>query len=164
VPLIASLVLLALAVLPLPASAWNNPGHMLRIIADNSSFMPRNYRKKRWDDVTVQCWIPARLCTKLDLFSQRLNVPREQGLETLLRLLLEEKKRELGTWSEAESMGYVSSVHFFDSSQSILPCAFLGNFLSMRSYSTGCFGSCTLSFATLVAKTHSPSIKRARRN
>jgi hypothetical protein len=29
VSLIASLVLLALAVLPLPASAWNIPGHML---------------------------------------------------------------------------------------------------------------------------------------
>jgi hypothetical protein len=29
VPLIVSLVLLTLAVLPLPASAWNIPGHML---------------------------------------------------------------------------------------------------------------------------------------
>ena len=48
--------------------------------------------------MTVQCWIPVRLCTKLDLFSQRLNVSREQGLETLLRLLLEEKDQlaELG--------------------------------------------------------------------
>jgi hypothetical protein len=29
VPLVASLVLITLAVLPLPASAWNIPGHML---------------------------------------------------------------------------------------------------------------------------------------
>ena len=41
-------------------------------------------RKKRWDDVTVTGWIPARLCTNLDLFARKLNMTRRQALEVVL--------------------------------------------------------------------------------
>ena len=60
--------------------------------------MAKDYRQKRWDDVTVSCWIPARLVTKLDLFALRLKADRASALESLLRLFLEEdgQKAELG--------------------------------------------------------------------
>ena len=41
-------------------------------------------RKKRWVDVTVTGWIPARLCTNLDLFARKLNMTRRQALEVVL--------------------------------------------------------------------------------
>ena len=46
----------------------------------------------------VSCWIPARLCTKLDLFALRTKSDRASALESLLRLLLEKqgKQAELG--------------------------------------------------------------------
>jgi hypothetical protein len=54
------------------------------------------YRKKRWDDVTVLD--SGAALHKIRFVSQHLKVSREQGLETLLRLLLEEKgeQAELG--------------------------------------------------------------------
>jgi len=41
-------------------------------------------RKKRWDDVTVRGWIPARLCTNLDLFARKLNMTWRQALQTVI--------------------------------------------------------------------------------
>ena len=47
-------------------------------------------RKKRWDDVTVTGWIPARLCTNLDVFARKLNMTRRQALEVVLCSVLAE--------------------------------------------------------------------------
>jgi hypothetical protein len=48
-------------------------------------------RKRKWDDVTVSAWIPANLCTKLDLLAMRLKITRRQALEIVLCSILNEK-------------------------------------------------------------------------
>ena len=54
-------------------------------------------RRKRWDDVTIAGWIPAALCTKLDIFARKLNLDRRQALEIVLCAVLaaDEFLREL---------------------------------------------------------------------
>jgi hypothetical protein len=48
-------------------------------------------RRKRWDDVTVTGWIPARLCTKLDVFARRMKLDRRQALEIVICAVLAEE-------------------------------------------------------------------------
>ena len=45
--------------------------------------------RKHWDDVTVTCWIAAKLCTRVDLIAGRLRVNRREALERLLPVFLQ---------------------------------------------------------------------------
>ena len=63
----------------------------LGAIAYNRRIMCEPKRRKKWDDVTVTAWIPARICTSLDVFARRLNMDRRQALEIVLCSILPEK-------------------------------------------------------------------------
>jgi hypothetical protein len=45
------------------------------------------FKRKPWDAVTVSAWIPARLCTKLDLLALRLT--RNEALGLFLSVVLQ---------------------------------------------------------------------------
>ena len=55
---------------------------------DRDSIMDE-FKRKPWDAVTVSAWIPARLCTKLDLMALRLRLTRNEALGLLLSVVLE---------------------------------------------------------------------------
>src|SRR5215472_2708611 len=55
---------------------------------DRDSIMDE-FKRKPWDAVTVSAWIPARLCTKLDLLALRLRLTRNEALGLLLSVVLE---------------------------------------------------------------------------
>src|SRR5262250_2485025 len=47
------------------------------------------FKRKPWDAVTVSAWIPARLCTKLDLLALRLRLTRNEALGLFLSVVLQ---------------------------------------------------------------------------
>lgn len=75
-------------------------------------------RKKQWNDVTVTAWIPAQLCSKLDLFALRLKIDRRQALELVLLSVLPEAGflRELEMTTREEECGVTSCQYCASSS------------------------------------------------
>jgi hypothetical protein len=47
------------------------------------------FKRKPWDAVTVSAWIPAKLCTKLDLLALRLRLTRNEALGLFLSVVLQ---------------------------------------------------------------------------
>jgi len=47
------------------------------------------FKRKPWDAVTVSAWIPAKLCTKLDLLAVRLRLTRSEALGLFLAVVLQ---------------------------------------------------------------------------